>query len=447
MRAKNFIGLGVCLAIVGSTLVLASCGGGAEAPGDRRHAGNSAPRKTVLAVPKPDAGALFDWAEAAYPQFFPSHRSNAVLAPYTYRYYPESGNYLGLDGDTVAVLGPVSGGSILVVGNVSDFACQVYPVECLSGYRFTALASTMNAPRAMHTATLLADGQVLITGGFGATGQPAPALDTAELYDPRTGAFTALAARMRSARTQHAAVRLPDGQVLITGGQADTNNGDGVDTAELYDPPTRSFLPLAAGLASPRGGHTATLLNDGKVVLIAGYYRGPGTLKSIAEIYDPITGSFTALQASMTVVRQAHESVLLPDGNVLVVGGSGGSRSPSAIVEVELFDPVTKTFSTAATMATSSRAGHEALSLPGGAVVLVGGTPNFSPAGGPVLSSAEVYDPRTKTFAPIPAAMVSPRVGAAGVLLQDGTALITGGLDSLSGGLVARNDAERFAPQ
>jgi N-acetylneuraminic acid mutarotase len=392
------------------------------------------------------AGALFDWAEHAYPQFFPSHRSNAVLAPYTYRYYPETGNYLGVDGDTVAVLGPISGGSILVVGRVSDFGCRVYPVDCLSNHRFTPVAAPMTAPRAMHTATLLADGTVLIAGGFSAAEFPAAALNTAELYDPGTGAFTALASRMRSPRTQHAAVRLPDGQVLITGGQADTNDGNGVDTAELYDPATRAFSSLAAPMKSPRGGHTATLLNDGKVVLMGGFYKEAGTLKSHAELYDPVSRSFSALTALMGTVRASHRSALLPNGRVLVTGGTGGSSSTSAIVDVELYDPLSKTFSTLAARTTSGRAGHEAISLPGGAVVLIGGTPNFTATGGPVLDSTEVFDSKTMTFAPLPSTMGLRRAGPAGVLLPDGTVLITGGGDFVNGGFAIRDNAERFGP-
>jgi len=114
-----------------TALLACSCGGGsppeAAMPAHGQEAGA---RRSALAVRTPDVSALFDWAELTYPQYFPGHSSNALLAPYIYRWYPDSGNYLGLAGDTVAVLGPISGGVILNVGTVSDFACKVYPGDC-----------------------------------------------------------------------------------------------------------------------------------------------------------------------------------------------------------------------------------------------------------------------------------------------------------------------------
>ena len=87
-------------------------------------------RRQALAVRTPDATALFDWAERAFPQFFPSHRANGLFDPYTFRYYPENGNYIAVAGSSVVVLGPVTDGKIVNVGVLSDFACQVYPGDC-----------------------------------------------------------------------------------------------------------------------------------------------------------------------------------------------------------------------------------------------------------------------------------------------------------------------------
>lgn len=129
--------------------ILSACGGGhssqdnpwiASGPAKEAAAAEApmraAPRMAILqmraAVPRrlPTATEFFDWAERTYPHYFPSHRTNEVLSPYIYRYYPETRNYLGLDGETIAVLGPISGGQVLIVGRLPDFACQVLPAEC-----------------------------------------------------------------------------------------------------------------------------------------------------------------------------------------------------------------------------------------------------------------------------------------------------------------------------
>ena len=328
-------------------------------------------------------------------------------------------------------------------GTVVSSAATLTVHRAISSYDFTALAAVMVTGRVMHTATLLSDGKVLITGGFAAATFPAPALNLAELYDPVTNAFTAIAATMRSARTEHAATLLPDGQVLLTGGQADNNDGDGVNTAELYDPTSRTFTAVASRMTSPRGGHTATLLPNGKVLLAAGYYRGAGTLTTDAELYDPTTKTFTALNARMVTVRASHSATLLQGGKVLVVGGS---TNGGVVDSTEWYDPATETFTAIAAKTTARRAGHEATLLPNGLLLLTGGAPVFSPAGLVVLNSAEVFDPTTQAFTSIAATMVAPRVGHAAARLLDGSVLLTGGgnVTGAGGGFAVLKTAERY---
>lgn len=121
-----------------SSVALISCGGAGSAdevaaPGAAPQAG---PRAHALAAAATAPGRtvyptdLFDWAEKQYPQFFPSHEANRQLAPYTYRYYAGSGNYVGLSGDTIYVLGPISGGALQPVGSAASFLCLVYAQEC-----------------------------------------------------------------------------------------------------------------------------------------------------------------------------------------------------------------------------------------------------------------------------------------------------------------------------
>lgn len=118
------------VALAGS-LVLSACGGGDASDGQAAVVTSSDDRRLPLAVAKaPDATSFLDWAERAYPQYFPSHQANLSLSPYVYRYYPETGNYIGVPGSTVSVLGPVSGNGVANVGSLSDFACQVTPADC-----------------------------------------------------------------------------------------------------------------------------------------------------------------------------------------------------------------------------------------------------------------------------------------------------------------------------
>ena len=122
-RSIQAWGLLVCL-------LLSACGGGSgesEAPSAPLR---GQPRASVAFPMAPDAGTLMDWAESRYPTFFPGPQSNASLSPYLYRYYPATGNYLGVAGNEVFVHGPVSNGTILPVGRLADFACQVYPSSC-----------------------------------------------------------------------------------------------------------------------------------------------------------------------------------------------------------------------------------------------------------------------------------------------------------------------------
>ena len=412
------------------------------------------PFGAVAAAASVDATTLFDWAEWKYPELFPKGPSNFSVSylgvDYTVRAYG-NGNYLGvtISGDIFG-LGAFTGNALQGFGNSADYAaqvradaCKVNAQTCLAGHRFSALGATMAVGRAMHTATVLPDGKVLITGGFSSAIFPAAALNTAELYDPAVNTFTLLGSRMRSARTSHAAALLLNGQVLLTGGQADNNNGDGVNTAELYDPDTRTFSSLAATMKSPRGGHSATLLPSGKVLLAAGYYQEAGTLKSDAELYDPATQTFTSLAARMVIVTESHAATRLPSGQVLISGGSGGGGVRDT---AQLFDPVGQTFRPVAAKMSAHRAALDATLLPGELVLVTGGAPLFSPSALVVLGTAEVFDPITLRFASIAAPMVSPRAGHASVLLLNGSVLITGGVNAAAGGGVVLNSAELFKP-
>src|SRR2546430_2605102 len=184
----------------------------------------------------------------------------------------------------------------------------------------------LNQPRAEHTATLLANGTVLVAGGRDAAGQP---LASAEIYDPATRTFAPAPSALAVARKDHTATLLPDGRVLVAGG---SDFSGALESAELYDPTAGTVSP-AAPLNVPRTLASAALLLDGTVLVAGGQTTTSEDLDS-AEIYDAATNAFARLAAPMGTTRSGHLGVqLLHNGKVLISGGtSGGQLVPSAEV-------------------------------------------------------------------------------------------------------------------
>ncbi|MBI4470146.1 MAG: hypothetical protein HY650_12575 [Acidobacteria bacterium] len=135
---------------------------------------------------------------------------------------------------------------------------------------------SLGTARVLHTSTLLADGQVLVTGGV----VPGGATASAELYDPATGQWSATRP-LTTPRYNHVAVLLPDGNVLVAGGGG---GGSSLNSAELYDPATGSWSPTG-NLTAAREMATMTLLANGKVLVAGG---GGGPDDATAELYDPV---------------------------------------------------------------------------------------------------------------------------------------------------------------
>src|SRR5438309_6829822 len=270
----------------------------------------------------------------------------------------------------------------------------------------------LNQPRAEHTATRLANGTVLISGGRDAADQP---LASAEIYDPATGGYTLLASPLPAPVWGHTASRLSDGTVLIAGGTG--AGGLPVAAAQLFDPTTGAFTALDP-LSTPRARHTATLLRDGRVVLVGGT-DGVEPLASL-EVYDPTTRTFSLAPSALVVPRQDHTATLLPDRRVLVAGGSNAS---GALDSAELYDPTAGTVSPAGPLSVPRTLASAALLLDGTVLVAGGQTTTSSD-----LDSAEVYDAATNTFAWLSAPMGTARSGHLGVqLLHNGKVLISGG--------------------
>lgn len=201
-------------------------------------------------------------------------------------------------------------GKVLVTGGAVDGLNSLSSAEIYDPLVGTwTTTGDMNEARQHHTATLLPNGKVLVAGGLGGLGG-GNLLTSAELYDPSLGAWSTTNS-LNFAREKHTATLLTNGKVLVTGGY--TFSGD-LSSAELYDPST-GIWTTTNNMNSIRSGHTATLLPDGKVMIAGGY--GP---VATAEIYDAAMGTW-ATANGMNAARYGHVATLLPNGKVLVSGG------------------------------------------------------------------------------------------------------------------------------
>jgi len=220
------------------------------------------------------------------------------------------------------------------------------------------------------TATLLADGRVLFVGGHAvlANGDIGDALASAEIYDPATGTSSATGS-MADGRYGHSATRLQDGQVLIAGGQVGSSGANSM-SAELYDPGTRTFRRTGQMLGYSDAFHTATLLANGRVLIV-----GWGDNNNVAhpELYESagsggeVSGFFVA--TGTTGARPTSSAALLADGRVLVVGGQRAANLATAVI----FDPATGTFIATGSLSTARR-DVVTTALADGTVLVIGGT-------------------------------------------------------------------------
>lgn len=274
-------------------------------------------------------------------------------------------------------------------------------------------ASPMLEPRSGHTAILLPDGKLLIAGGMH---RNQDFYKSAELYNPVTGKFERTG-EMSVGRVGHVAVLLRSGKVLIAGGWI----GHGcTDSAELYDPASGKFSMLGAKMTTRRGDPRATLLANGDVLITGGAeHDSPGGIAA-AELFRVAEMKFRAVQP-MHFARVSHTATVLQDGRVLVVGGRGDKVNAIA----EIFDPKTEQFTEVGSLATA-RYKHTAGVLPDGRVLVAGGSDERDWNGN--LSSTEIYDPQTGKFTSAPP-LINPRfkLPEEAVRVESGKLLIAGG--------------------
>ena len=236
----------------------------------------------------------------------------------------------------------------------------------------------------------------------------------------RDGAVSMIA-DMATRRAAHTATLLDNGKVLIAGGFPGDQSG--LSSTELFDPATAGFGPGPV-MGEARSGHTATRLPDGKILVAGGHN---GDYLSSTEIYDPATNRFEPIEP-MTMARSGHTATLLTNGKVLIVGGTGAGWT--FLSQAELFDPRTRTFERTGGMLVA-RESHTATMLADGKVLVVGGHRGRRPSV-TVYASAEIYDPAAGTFTPA-GTMTRIRHKHEAVLLQDGRVLIAGGSDERDG--------------
>ena len=284
------------------------------------------------------------------------------------------------------------------------------PSQIASEHGTFSAAGTLGV--SLETATVLADGRVLLAAGVSCTSDSlCDNTAQARLFDPTTNSFSVVGP-LAAARSELAVVALDDGSALIAGGSDQP-------ATELFSKPTGGFSP-AGSMSTDRRGLAAAGLSNGRV-LIAGGWGGPrGNISTFAsaEIYDSAANSFSATGA-MNVARTGHTATTLKDGTVLIVGGRG--KYPNdGLASAEIYDPSTGRFTLTGSL-TAARQNHTALRLSDSRVLVVGGEKGVV---GTTL--IEIYDPGTGKFSQA-GTLPAPLVGVSATQLKDGRVLIAGG--------------------
>ena len=397
-----------------------------------------------LVVGVPASGAIaFISANIPVPAFTNQSFCDAQIQLAPGQFYPNvyvptaaelSGNFSAFNGllTIPGTSAPYAGGIIPSSQLTSVFAWRIGPAQAGSASGGWSPTGSMTQPRTEHAAVLLPSGKVLEVGGY----------PSAEVYDPASGTFTSAGPLLYSNNVDVTATLLQNGLVLITGGRSAPN------VAELYDPVAGTFTATGSSIYVHGYYPTATLLNDGRVLLVGGLANTETAsdpagdtwpVSSGAETYDPKTGTFTKA-GPMAFNRNNQTATLLQDGRVLIAGGqpdavSGASGGP-ILGSAEIYDPATGNFSPAGPMQ-EARTTHFAVLLSSGQVLLGGGY------GGPSSeTTAELFDPASGNFR-FGGNLTTPRSDTRATLLSNGQVLIAGGYPTYPAGT---NTAELYNP-
>jgi len=283
------------------------------------------------------------------------------------------------------------------------------------------VTGNLSVPRVAHIATTLLNGKVLIAGG---TSGCCSVLSTAELYDPNTNQFKRTA-NMQAQRSGHIAVRLLDGRVLVAGGS--DGNFNIQTSAEIYDPAAGNWTSAGSMNVAPEGG-PAILLQSGQVLVI-----GDNIMFQACQLYDPATGTWSSTGNMVQPRVGRYTATLLQDGRVLVTGGF--SPLGPILKSCELYDPVTGSWSETGQMK-KLRFGHGAVLLPNGGVLVAGGTSTGDTRRGyPLLT--EIYNPYTGLWSKS-GHLLAGRIYFSTNVLPDGRVLVASGTTDQGTGITRR---------
>lgn len=285
----------------------------------------------------------------------------------------------------------------------------------------------INEERYNHSATLLKDGRILLTGGYGKYGE----MSSSEIYNPKTKKSIKMP-NMHYSRQEHSAVLLKNGKVLIVGGhqtlihkQKQINN-----IAEIFDPVANKFCKAPKMNYKYFRRPFVVTLNNGKVFIAGGYKKNgkwgfPESEQRYAELYDPEKNTFVSL-GKMIKNHSYGTATLLKDGRVILIGGNSADKSNKATKFTEIFDPKTRSFKLAALL-NDNRLFHTATLLKNGKILITGGETTAVRKTN-YLYSAEIYDPNKNKFYKI-SNMVTPRAMHLAILLPNGNVILFGGFN------------------
>jgi hypothetical protein len=309
---------------------------------------------------------------------------------------------------------------------VAAVALGVFASAASASTVFSKLPGEMFERRYSPAVGVLPNGKVLVAGGYNETGRY---LRTAEFFSPATGGFEN-APNMTAERDETGFVVLPGGSVFIAGGWDEAGGkGHPLKSAELFNPLTGSFEPVAGEMTTERDGPAAALLSNGKVLIVGGTDKAGTDLKT-AELYDSATQTFEKIVGELGTGRYEPGAVTLPNGKVLIAGGSIQTIPTTYLSTAELFNPETNTFEPlvgAAHELVERRDEVGALLLPSGKALIVGGA---GPSG--VLKTIETFNSETNTFELLPTQLTEPRTGPGLVQFANGALLVLGGYNGTS---------------
>ncbi|TMA72579.1 MAG: hypothetical protein E6J67_18950 [Deltaproteobacteria bacterium] len=288
-----------------------------------------------------------------------------------------------------------SGGFLLVGTGINGAGGQLHPVITqvfdFAAASFSRVGDAATRGTSHRTATPLSDGGVLLSGGFGRT--VTGLSDVAERYDANAAQWRTVGS-MLHVRVGHTATLLRDGRMLIAGGltccqEPNPSPEFWASTAEIYDPATDAFTATGSMIAG-RGLHAAALLPDGRVLISGGDGNDPAPFPLGTEIFDPATGQFSA-SGDLQAPRDSHSAVSLTDGRVLVIGGERppdlAGRVGVGVPATEIFDPATARWSAGPMLGAAFYAATVTM-LSNGKVLIFGG----QDAGGFPQSAAALFE-------------------------------------------------------